>query len=529
MNLAARIARRELRGGLKGFRIFLACLALGVAAIAAVGTLRAAIQSGLEDQGAILLGGDAQMEFTYRFADADERRFMDSVASKVSETVDFRSMAAIPEDSALTQIKAVDDAYPLYGEVILDPAIPLAEALATRDGLPGAVMDPVLISRLSLAVGDRFALGSQEFRLTAALIREPDSASAGFTLGPRTILRTDALANSGLLAAGSLYETRYRLALPPSTSLESLKTEATDTFRDKGMRWLDSRQAAPGVETFVDRIGSFLVLVGLAGLAVGGVGVSAAVRAYLEGKIPTIATLKTIGADGRLIFRIYLIQILALSAIGIGIGLLLGAGAPLLLAPVIEAQLPFPAEIALAPMALLEAAFYGLLTALLFTLWPLARTEKVRAAALYRGMEGRGNRPRGVYLWAILGTGLLLIGSAVALSGIPELAFGAAGGIVGALLILTLAAYGLRRAAQGVVRILVDLPELTGLDQPVALGELVDEATDDAFWTFMLDRTRFVLEQRGYDVRKRPEFFYKGSVQGSPPQYSQEFADWLVR
>lgn len=451
MTLAARIAWRELRGGLQGFRIFLLCLALGVAAIAAVGTLRAAIQSGLEDQGAILLGGDAQMEFTYRFADDTERAFMAKVALRRSEIVDFRSMAVVTDDSALTQIKAVDAAYPLYGAVTLDPPIPLAKALAPQDGIPGAVMDPVLISRLSLKPGDTFTLGTQTFRLTAALLREPDS-TGGFTLGPRTIVATDALATSGLLAPGSLFETKYRLALPPAAVLETLKIQTEATFADKGMRWSDSRRAAPGIEVFVDRIGSFLVLVGLAGLAVGGVGVSAAVRAYLEGKIPTIATLKTIGAEGGLIFRIYLLQILSLAVIGILAGLILGAGIPMLFAPLIEARLPFPADIALAPMPLVEAAFYGLTTALLFTLWPLARTEQVRAAALYRGGEGQRGRPRGVYIAAMIGLALLLIGGSALLSGIPELALGAAGGVVASLLVLALAAYGLRRAARRFAR-----------------------------------------------------------------------------
>ncbi|HLQ17982.1 MAG TPA: ABC transporter permease, partial [Tabrizicola sp.] len=306
MSLSLTIARRELRGGLRGFRVFLACLALGVAAIAAVGTLRTGIQQGLTDQGSVILGGDAEMRFTYRQADADERAYMDRIATQISEVYDFRSMALIEGDQALTQIKAVDDAWPLTGAAQLDPPIPVAEALSTQNGLPGAIMDPVLIERLSLKPGDTFRLGTQEFRLTAALTREPDSASTGFTLGPRTVVHSDALANSGLLASGSMYETRYRLVLPPAADLQALEDEAETTFRDKGMRWTDSRNAAPGIETFVDRIGSFLVLVGLAGLAVGGVGISAAIRSYLDGKVETIATLKTLGAEGGLIFRSYL-------------------------------------------------------------------------------------------------------------------------------------------------------------------------------------------------------------------------------
>ncbi|MFN6925488.1 MAG: ABC transporter permease [Tabrizicola sp.] len=452
MTLALTIARRELRGGLRGFRVFLACLALGVAAIAAVGTLRAGIQQGLTDQGAVILGGDAEMRFTYRVADADERAWMQRVATTVSEVYDFRSMVLTEGDQALTQVKAVDGAWPLTGAAVLDPPIPVARALAPQDGLPGAIMDPVLIDRLDLAIGDRFRLGTQEFRLTAALSREPDSASTGITLGPRTVVRSADLANSGLLASGSMYETRYRLLLPPGADLAALKREAETTFRDKGMRWTDSRRAAPGIETFVDRIGSFLVLVGLAGLAVGGVGISAAIRSYLDGKTETIATLKTLGAEGGLIFRTYLWQTALLAGLGIVIGVALGALAPVLAAPLIEASLPFPADIRLAPLALGEAAFYGALSALIFTLLPLARTESIRPAALYRGGDGTRAWPRKRYLAALAALALILVGSATWLSGIPELALGAAGGIVGALAILALAALVLRKAARRLAR-----------------------------------------------------------------------------
>lgn len=452
MSLALTIARRELRGGLRGFRVFLACLALGVAAIAAVGTLRTGIQQGLTDQGAVILGGDAEMRFTYRPADADELAYMDSIATQVSEVYDFRSMVVLDTDQALTQIKGVDAAWPLTGAAVLEPAIPVAEALADQNGQPGAIMDPVLIDRLGLQIGDSVRLGTRTFRLTAALIREPDSASTGFTLGPRTVVRAEDLQGSGLLESGSMYETRYRLLLPPGVDLQALEDSTEAQFRDKGMRWTDSRNAAPGIEAFVDRIGSFLVLVGLAGLAVGGVGISSAIRSYLDGKTETIATLKTLGAEGGLIFRIYLWQTAILSALGIALGLVIGAIAPVLAAPLIEASLPFPAEIRLSPAALLEAAFYGALSALIFTLLPLARTERIRPAALYRGGEGTRTWPRKRYLAALIVAALTLIGSATWLSGIPELALGAAGGIVGALLILTLAAIGLRRLARRLAR-----------------------------------------------------------------------------
>jgi putative ABC transport system permease protein len=452
LQLSARLARRELRGGLKGFRIFLACLALGVAAIAAVGMVRGAIEAGLADQGAVLLGGDAQMEFTYRTASPEERAFMAEIALETSEVIDFRSMAVVGEERALTQIKAVDSAYPLVGEVVLDPPIPLAEALQGDGTQPGAVMDRVLVDRLGLSAGDSFVLGTQSFRLGAVLVTEPDSSTGGFGLGPRTMVLTEGLKDSGLIGPGSLFESEYRLLFAPDADLDALKTSAEAAYRDTGLRWSDSRQASPRIARFVDRIGSFLVLVGLAGLAVGGVGVSAAVRAYLEGKTATIATLKTLGATGRIIFQTYMIQIGILTLVGVTLGLILGAGVPLLLSPWLAATLPLPVTFALYPAPLLEAAYYGTVTAFLFTLWPLARSQTVRAAALYRGGEGRKGSPSWAH-WLALGVLVtMLIGGAVVLSGVPTLAIWSSVGVVAALVLLWLAALGLRRAARYAAR-----------------------------------------------------------------------------
>lgn len=452
MSLAFRIARAELRGGLKGFRIFLACLALGVAAIAAVGTLRAAIETGLGEQGGVILGGDAQLEFTYRTATPEELAWVQERAIRTSQIIDFRSMVVVGDETGLTQVKAVDDAYPLTGEVVLDPAMGLADALAPADGLPGAVMDRVLVDRLALKPGDTFRLGEQMFRLTAALLREPDSATGGMTLGPRTIVLTTSLANSGLIAPGTLYESAIRMTLPVGTDLEALKTATETQFEGAGIRWSDRRRAAPGVDNFVERMAAFLVLVGLAGLTVGGVGVSSAVSAYLAGKTATIATLKTLGATGGLIFRIYLIQIGLLAILGLCIGLVLGIGVPIALSPVIEAQLPFPADIAFSARAAAEAMFYGILTALLFTLWPLARSEKVRAAALYRGGAGSFVWPRPRYLVALILLAALLIGGAVLFSGTAWLALSTAGGIAGAMVVLGAAALAMRWLARRVAR-----------------------------------------------------------------------------
>ncbi len=450
------IARRELRGGLRGFWVFLACLALGVGAIAAVGSVRGAIEDGLAREGATLLGGDAELRFVYRFATEDERDLIEAAATDVSEVVDFRSMAVVGKgessERSVTQVKGVDNAYPLVGTVGLEPAIALEDALAERDGLPGAVMEPILAQRLDLAIGDTFRLGVQEFRLNAHLTREPDGLGANFGFGPRTMVRTEALANAELLGPGTLYEVNYRMLLP-GANLDAARAQVAQAFEGAGARWRDSRNAAPQIRNVIERVSSFLVLVGIAGLAVGGVGVSAAVRTYLDSKSRVIATLKTIGADNRSIFAVYFLQIGVLTALGLVLGLAIGAVVPFAVAPLVADQVPVDLVVGLQPRALVEAAIYGAMTALIFTLWPLARTEEVRAAAIFRGMgEVKARWPRWPYLVTTLGLVGLLVLLTAWFAAVPQLAYATAAGVIGALAVLTGAALLVRLLARRLAR-----------------------------------------------------------------------------
>ncbi|MEP1766874.1 MAG: FtsX-like permease family protein [Sulfitobacter sp.] len=449
LRLAARFAARELRGGLRGFRLFLACLALGVAAIAAVGSVRSGIEAGLAREGAALLGGDAELELTYRFANEAETAWMQANASKISEIAEFRSMATTPTDRALTQVKAVDENYPLVGTVELTPDMPLSAALAPQGARFGAAMERALIDRLGLIIGDEFTLGTQPYILRAGIKREPDNVAAGFALGPRTLVTRDSLADSGLLTAGTLFNSKYRLTLTQNIDITTLEKHAQSTFEGSGMRWRDARDGAPGVARFVNRLSAFLILVGLSGLAVGGVGVSAAVRSYLARKTQVIATLRALGADRSTIFQTYFIQIGLLSLLGIMIGVALGAFAPLAIAPILEDRLPIPTALGVYPMPLIEAALYGLLTAFIFTLWPLARTDRVRAATLFRdAWDGANRLPSWPFICATLSAVAALIGLAGWFNGSWWLTLWTLGGIAGALLLLAFAAFVIRICAR---------------------------------------------------------------------------------
>lgn len=442
---ASAIARRELRGGLAGFRIFLLCLLLGVAAIAAVGTVRSAIDAGLNGEAATLLGGDAEMSFSHRTATENERAWIAENSLESSEIISFRSMAQAHSgdspDVGLSQVKAVDAAFPLYGNVVLNPPMPLSQALNTRDGQPGVAMHQALIDRLGVSIGDTIRLGEQSFQLRAAIVSEPDGSISDLGLGPRTLVYSDALATSGLLGPGTLFESSYRMRLPQTANLKALESQSKSLFKEQGMRWRDSRNGTPNISRAVDRLSAFLVLVGLAGMAVGGVGVSAAVRAYLARKTDTIATLKSLGATRGTIFATYLMQIGVLALVGVFLGLFIGGGIPAIAIPQMAGMLPVPIESGFYPAPLIEAAIYGLLTALIFSIWPLAGAVDISPAGLFREVSGsRKGWPRWPYVLLVFFLAATLIGLAALFSGVATLTLWSAAGILVALTALALAA-----------------------------------------------------------------------------------------
>ncbi|MCY4197969.1 MAG: drug:proton antiporter [Rhodobacteraceae bacterium] len=460
---AFRIAQREMRGGIRGFRVLIACLALGVASVAAIGTVGDRIEAGLTEQGAVLLGGDAEIQLSYRFATEDEKQWLRAHAQEVSEIVVFRSMAttvpgragasntvaADASNRALTQIKAVDDRYPLYGRTELDPPMDLDAALAQKDGIYGAVMHGDLINRLQLKIGDILTLGSRQFQLRARLHTEPDGVNTGFALGPRTIVRQTGLEDSGLIGPGSLYTTRYRLRLDPNVDLDVFRDATQTSLPDSGLQWVDRRNGSPAARSFVQRVGSFLVLIGLAGIAVGGIGVSAAVRTYLESKTETIATLKTLGAERGTIFLAYLMQVSVMIALGIALGIMIGSLTPQLLRPLLVAQLPVPVGTGFPVAPLAEAALYGALTGLTFSLWSLSKTGEVKPAELYRiGTIEKRSIPSTALLLAIFMCAALLIAAASWLSNATEIALWTAVGLIGSLIVLGFMATCVRRAAR---------------------------------------------------------------------------------
>ncbi|MEJ2377023.1 MAG: FtsX-like permease family protein, partial [Pseudolabrys sp.] len=381
-------AWRELRGGLRGFYVFITCIALGAMAIAGVGSVAASLASGLAREGQVILGGDLSFTLVSRQATEPELAFLRDHGT-LSSAATLRAMARDGAGQAtLVDMKAVDAAYPLFGTVKTDPSLPLPAALAEHDGTFGAVADPTLMARLHLKTGARLKVGKATFVIRAALTNEPDKLAGGIGFGPRLLVSERALSATGLLQPGSLVRWHYRLRLPANDTSDAaakkLMAQAHERFPQAGWEIRSRSNASPRLERDVERFTQFLTIVGLTALLVGGVGVGNAVKSHLDRRRDTIATMKALGASGRRVFAIYLTQVLLLALAGAAIGLVLGAALPYLVSWLFGALVPLPIEPAVHAGDLALALVYSLLTALAFTLWPLGRAHDVPVGALFR-------------------------------------------------------------------------------------------------------------------------------------------------
>lgn len=454
--LPLRLARRELRAGARGFRILIACLALGVGTIASVQSLSRDVLSGIDSQGRTLLGGDVAVRMIYRPVDTQQRTELETLGA-VSESVDLRGMArtADGEKSTLVEVKAADGLYPLVGQVRLSPADPLHDVLAQKDGVWGVAVEQAVLDRLGAHVGDTVKLGTQDYAIRALIVKEPDRVgTGGFTLGPRFLIARASLPSTGLEQPGSLIYYDYRLLLNPGHTAAEVTGDLHRKYGAAGWHIRDTRDAAPEIRNFVTRLATFLTLVGLTALLVGGVGVANAVKAYLDGRIAVIATMKCLGASARTIAWTYLLQVMALSAVGIAIGLVVGAATPLALRGVIAAHFPVEVAIRVHPLGLGIAALYGFLIALGFSLWPIGRAQVVPAGSLFRDLtQPASGHPGPAILTSIGITLAALIALVLVTSDQRVFAAGFAGGAIVTFAVLAFASRGLIALARRIGRI----------------------------------------------------------------------------
>jgi len=465
--LAWRLARREIKGSVRRFRVFLAALLLGVAAIGTVGSVAESMRDGIAGNAQILLGGDIELRSRHT---APDDIILDTAAryGAVAKTIQMRAMLIAPSDRKLVELKAVDDQWPLVGVAEVDIGeTEIVGNLDTALADDGIIVDPQLLRSLGLEIGDRVRLGEAEVRVGGALVYEPDRSVSFISFGPRVLISTTTLAKTELLQPGSFTSFRTRILLNDQAergdAIAALKAVTDDTH----VRVRDLDDAAPGFDVFIDRAEVFLVLVGLTALLIGGLGVAGAVRAWLASRMPVIATLKCLGAPAKLIFRTYLIQVMLIATLGVTAGVIVAAIAPIFAVEFLSSYVTVPIEVSVYPLPLLVAAGFGLTTSFLFALWPLAKAEEVRAATLFRTLvEIPGGRPKTRYIVISLITLGLLSMLALIATRDAVLTASFIGGSIAAMLLLA----GL---GEGLMRLLRHVPAPHYVPARLALSAII--------------------------------------------------------
>ena len=449
---AWRIARRDLHLGFRGLRLLFLCLFLGVATLAAIGSLTSAITQELRDRGRLILGGDIEIGMTQREASLGDKQAFRQLGA-LSQTIRMRAMAqrvgqgrGNAPPAILTELKGVDAAYPLYGALALRHGI--YRPLDAGDILIG----DALSQRLGIGRGAKLRYGDALFTVRDIIVDEPDRLGEGFTLGPVAITSLSGLRRTGLIQPGSLYSTKYRIRLDPRYDAATVRKDWEKARASEGWTFKDRDRAAPGANRFIDRMGQFLSLIGLAALVIAGIGVSNGVASYLAGKRNGIATLKVLGASAADIARIYRLQVGAVALLGIAAGLVVGAVLPPLVVALAGDVLPVSPGFRLFPLPLATSALYGLLIAFLFTFPPLARARTQPAAALFRGAIERRSGLDRRSLAAMALAGLLLVALALGTAGDPLFSAAVLGAVGAVLLLLLGIGIAVRRIARRLPR-----------------------------------------------------------------------------
>ncbi len=448
----SRMAWRETRAAWRQFTYFFVCIALGVTALVGVGLFAVNLERAIQREARSLMAADVELRTTRPLTPEAEAILMklDSRGIARMQVSELVAMAAVPSGTQLVELKAVEPGYPFYGKLRADPE----DALATLFTGAHALAEATLLIRLNLEVGDTLRIGHAEFRITGVLKKEPDRAAGAFSFGPRVLISRQGLEATGLVQPGSRVTHRHLLKLPEALSSKAVQVELAATFPDKTVRVNTYQDAQPMLRRFLRQLTMYLGLVGLIALMVGGIGVASSVRAFLKEKLETIAVLKAIGAESGTILRVYLTQTFLLGVLGCLAGAALGAAFQVVLPPLLKAWLPIELEFRLALLPFVRGVGMGLLTTVLFALWPLLEVRHVRPnLILRREVADEPTGSPGRMAWAISGLlALALAGLALWQAGSWRAAGLFIGALAAALALLNATAWLVVRLARRVPR-----------------------------------------------------------------------------
>jgi putative ABC transport system permease protein len=433
MPFLLKIAWRDLRSSGHSLWVFCACLVLGVTLVSASGGLYRLVNLSLLTDTRVLLGGDLEVETDQPLPE----KTLEWIRANgdVTLVTEVDTMLGTSGGKFLrVELQTMGELYPLYGNLVLEPMLPLAEVTSYHDGHWGVAIDPVLAQRLEIGIGDRVFIGSLETKVRALVLKQPDRSLNANWRGTPVLLSPEALQASGLIQPGSRIEYEYlvRSQLPA----ESWRTQFYEAFPDESWE----------VQTFADRsqrlaerlgqIASGLLIIGFSTLFIGGLGVFHSIQAYLQGKLKTIATLRALGLRNRRLAVVYLLQVAMLGGGASLLGAIFGISLTLIGAEFIASQLPLSISHLDLIIPGFIAIFSGLLTAFTFALPSIGSALATNAASLFRSQRMHSGRmPRA--WWIATFACAVMIGLMV-LQVLPDKIFGVGFLVVVGVLLLLL-------------------------------------------------------------------------------------------
>ncbi|MBX3330450.1 MAG: ABC transporter permease [Nitrospira sp.] len=498
------MAWRETRAAWRHFLYFLVCIAIGVGALTGVSLFGTQVERAVTKEARGLLGGDLEIRLS-RLMSPKGQDVLDSLSDRgiafthVSELVAMAARAGSSGSGQPTQIielKAVEPQYPLYGTLRLEPQSDLQDLLGRQTRrCPdrtcfGVVVQESLLIRMGVTAGDQLRIGQGLFIITGVVRTEPDRMANAFSLGPRVLMSREGLLAADLIKVGSRIRERYLLKIPSTMAPEPLLYELRGRLASESARVSSYRDAQPQLKQSLEQLTRYLGLIGLTALFVGGLGVATSVHAFVREKLNTIAILKTVGAESPTIIRTYGLQAMILglvgSLVGLMIGVLLHQGLPWMIGALVASdlldQLGFAKngmDLALAP--LVKGLALGILSTLLFALWPLLTIRDIKPARIFRReiapLSPTTTHPTAPWwpAWRELDRVKLLVSIGIG-SGLALLSVWQAGSWkVGLLFVLAfaVAVLLLGASARGVLMVLKKWPRPEALVLRQALGNVV--------------------------------------------------------
>jgi putative ABC transport system permease protein len=405
------MAWRDARAGWRRLALFGSSIILGVCGLVAVTGLRDTLAVALENEAKAVLGADLELSGRSAFGER-ERSLFARLGGEQAGEVNFSTMGFFPrqEEARLVQVRAIEGDWPFYGALSTEPAGGLS-----RVERGTALVERSLLLQFDAAVGETIRLGSKEFRIAAALVSSPGEAAAFGNVLPRVFISQSDLEETGLLRGGSFARHKRYFRLPEIADMEAFLTTIRPELRELRLSTETVQERKQELGESLGRVANFLGLTGFVALLLGAVGVASALHLHVRPKLGVIATLRCLGAPAGAASRVFLWQGIGLGMFGAASGALAGAVLQLVLPALFAPLIPFEIPIRLSWPAVLQGFSAGLLTACVFTLWPLLGLSKVSPLrALRSGFEER----RGGLGLARLGLGLLTLALLVALASV---------------------------------------------------------------------------------------------------------------